>query len=49
MLKNILAAIGFIVLAKKGFDYYCEHEDLKKENEFFRSHQSNHSSGGSSD
>ena len=44
MLKNILAAIGFIVLAKKGFDYYCEHEDLKKENEILRSHRSNHSS-----
>lgn len=44
MLKNIFAAIGFIVVAKKGFDYYCEHEDLKKENEFLRSHQNNNSS-----
>lgn len=44
MFKNILAAIGLIVIAKKGFDYYCEHEDLKRENEFYRAQQGDKSS-----
>lgn len=39
MLKNFFAAIGFLVVVKKGFDFYCEYDDLKRENEFLRSHQ----------
>jgi hypothetical protein len=33
MLKNILAAIGLIVVAKKGYKHYREFSDLKREQE----------------
>lgn len=38
MLKNILASIGLIVVVKKGYDFYCEYQNMKKENQFYRSH-----------
>lgn len=30
MLKNILAAIGLLVVSRKGYDWYTEFQDLKK-------------------
>lgn len=30
MLKNILAAIGLLVVTRKGYDWYTEFQDLKK-------------------
>ncbi len=39
MLRNILATIGFWVVVKQGYDFYCEYNELKKENEFLRAHQ----------
>lgn len=33
MLRNILAAIGLIVVAKKGYAHYREYSDLKREKE----------------
>lgn len=30
MPKNILAAIGFLVVTRKGYDWYTEFQDLKK-------------------
>lgn len=31
MLKNILAAIGLLVVAKKGYEHYQEYSELKRE------------------
>jgi hypothetical protein len=31
MLKNILAAIGLFVVAKKGYEHYLEYSKLKRE------------------
>lgn len=33
MLKNILAAIGLIVVARKGYEHYREYSELKREME----------------
>lgn len=31
MLKNILAAIGLLVVAKKGYEHYQKYSELKRE------------------
>lgn len=36
MMKNLLAAIGLCVVAKKGYDFYCEYRELKAENACLR-------------
>lgn len=32
-MKNIFAVIGFIVVAKKGYELYREYSDMKRERE----------------
>ena len=33
MLRNILAMIGLLVVAKKGYEHYQEYSELKREKE----------------
>jgi hypothetical protein len=35
MIKSVLAAIGLLVIAQKGYEFYCDYQGLKQENEFF--------------
>lgn len=44
MLKNVLATIGLIVVVKKGYEFYCEYQKMKQENEFYRTQKGNISS-----
>ena len=30
-MKNIFAAVGFFVIAKKGYEIYCEYSAMKRE------------------
>lgn len=36
MTRNILAAIGLAVVAKKGFEFYCHYQALKREADLWR-------------
>lgn len=36
MLKNILAAVGIVVVAKKGYEVYRHYKAMEAENEFLR-------------
>lgn len=36
MIKNILATVGLIVVVRKGYEFYCEYQQLKAENEQLR-------------
>lgn len=32
MIKNLLAAVGLVVVIRKGYVFYCHYEGLKEEN-----------------
>lgn len=42
MLKNIFAAIGFIVTAIKGYELYEKYSDTINENEFLKRQNQQH-------
>ncbi|WP_180984225.1 hypothetical protein [Castellaniella caeni] len=35
MIKTVLATIGLFVVVQKSYEFYCDYQELKKENEFF--------------
>jgi hypothetical protein len=39
MMKNLLAVIGFFVVAQKSYEIYCDYQDLKQENELLKKKQ----------
>lgn len=39
MLKNILAAVGLVVIAKKGYELYQSYKSMEAQNESFRKGQ----------
>lgn len=45
MFKNLLAAVGLVVLARKGYEIYCHYEELKDENTCWRRQHSEKSGG----
>lgn len=32
MVKNLLAAVGLYVVVQKGYDFYCDYQEMKAEN-----------------
>lgn len=40
MIKNLLAAVGLVVLARKGYEFYCHYAELKSENACWRKQHS---------
>ena len=39
MLKNFLAAVGLVVIPKKGYEVYRSYKSMEAENEFLRKGQ----------
>lgn len=39
MIKDTLALVGLVVLARKGYEFYCHYRSLKQENQFLRQQQ----------
>lgn len=36
MIKNLLAAIGLIVVVRKGYEFYCHYDEMREENAYWR-------------
>lgn len=36
MLKNLLATVGLVMIAKKGFELYQHYKEMERENEAWR-------------
>ncbi|CAM5543676.1 hypothetical protein [Eoetvoesiella caeni] len=36
MIKNLLAAVGLVVVIRKGYEFFCHYNELKAENEQFK-------------
>lgn len=36
MIKSLLAAIGLITVARKGYEFYCHYDEMREENAYWR-------------